>query len=397
VSSIQTDVVSSYPNEYAKGSSDSGGPLSLGDLARGSVRLNEMTGGPRSSAQLFSTIRRVAGFKATVVVEGESGTGKELVARALHQLGPCPSGPFVTFNCANMVETLAESQLFGHVRGAFTDAREESQGYFRAAHDGTLFLDEIGELPLKLQPKLLRALETGEIQAVGSSKTHRVNVRIVTATNRDLKEMVKAGSFRADLYYRINVVGIQLPTLRSCRDAIPPLVARFIQDQNEALGKTIDSISKEALDCLCEYSWPGNVRELYHVIECAALMSNSDCLGIHDFPEEIGGSPYSTEDLVPRTFEPSDQRRNSSTEAPELPFEFSLDSALRRAGREAVLKALNQSAGNCIGAAQQLHISRFTVYRLIKRYGLKDLRTRGLYLGGDAQIDSMPKSYGLAQ
>jgi len=276
-----------------------------------------------------------------------------------------------------MVETLAESQLFGHVRGAFTDAREESQGYFRSAHGGTLFLDEIGEMPLNLQPKLLRVLETREVQAVGSARTHPVDVRIVTATNRELKSMVKSGSFRADLFYRINVVSIQLPTLRSCRDAIPPLVARFIQHQNKALGKAIAFITAQALDRLCDYSWPGNVRELSHVIERAVLIIDGDCLRVDDFPTELRESANSAESLPTPTAEPSDEREGSF--APELPLEFSLNPALHRVRRAAVIEALKISAGNCVNAAQRLRISRYTIYRLINRYGLKDLQTRAIY------------------
>src|SRR6202166_223006 len=174
------------------------GWFSLEHLAHGSERVGGMVVRSAQVRKVLKTISRLSPYKATVLINGESGTGKELVARALHTLGPVPGGPFVTFNCSNLVESLAESQLFGHVRGAFTDAREESQGYFRSANGGTLFLDEVGELPLKLQPKLLRAVEMHEVQPVGSAHTHKVDIRLVCATNRDLKAMVKDGSFRAD-------------------------------------------------------------------------------------------------------------------------------------------------------------------------------------------------------
>ena len=170
--------------------------------------------------RVLKTIARLGPYKATVLIHGESGTGKELVARALHTLGPVPKGPFVTFNCSNLVEHLAESQLFGHVRGAFTDAREDSLGYFRSANAGTLFLDEIGELPLRLQPKLLRAVETHEVQPVGSATSYKVDIRLIAATNRDLRAMVKAGEFRDDLYYRLSATAILIPPLRDRRDAI---------------------------------------------------------------------------------------------------------------------------------------------------------------------------------
>src|ERR1700688_5166834 len=183
-------------------------------LALGSERLGGMVVRSAQVRKVLKTISLLSPYKATVLISGESGTGKELVARALHTLGPVPGGPFVTFNCSNLVESLAESQLFGHVRGAFTDAREESQGYFRSANGGTLFLDEIAELPLKLQPKLLRAVETHEVQPVGSSHSYKVDIRLVAATNRDLRAMVKAGQFRDDLYYRMNTAAIFIPPLR---------------------------------------------------------------------------------------------------------------------------------------------------------------------------------------
>ena len=181
------------------------------------------------------------------MIHGESGTGKELVARALHTLGPVPKGPFVTFNCSNLVESLAESQLFGHVRGAFTDAREDSLGYFRSANGGTLFLDEIGELPLRLQPKLLRAVETHEVQPVGSAHSYKVDIRLIAATNRDLRAMVKAGEFRDDLYYRLNATAILVPPLRERRDAIEALAVHFIEHYNRLFGKQIRYLSRRAI------------------------------------------------------------------------------------------------------------------------------------------------------
>src|ERR1700686_1757395 len=198
--------------------------ISLEHLALGSERVGGMVVRSAQVRKVLKTISLLSPYKATVLISGESGTGKELVARALHTLGSAPGGPFVTFNCSNLVETLAESQLFGHVRGAFTDAREESQGYFRSENGGTLFLDEIGELPLKLQPKLLRAVETHEVQPVGSSHVHKVDIRLVAATNRDLRAMVKAGQFRDDLYYRFNSAAIFLPPLRERREAIPAFI-----------------------------------------------------------------------------------------------------------------------------------------------------------------------------
>jgi transcriptional regulator with GAF, ATPase, and Fis domain len=229
-------------------------------LAHGSERLGGMVVRSAQVRKVLKTVSRLSPYKSTVLISGESGTGKELVARALHNLGPVPSGPFVTFNCSNLVESLAESQLFGHVRGAFTDAREESQGYFRSANGGTLFLDEIGELPLKIQPKLLRAVETHEVQPVGSSHSYKVDIRLIAATNRDLRAMVKAGQFRDDLYYRMNTAAIFIPPLRERREAIPAFVGYFIEHYNNLFGKDVGKISRRALEALGIYQWPGNVR-----------------------------------------------------------------------------------------------------------------------------------------
>src|SRR5271165_4131161 len=203
--------------------------LSLEHLAHGSERIGGMVVRSAQVRKVLKTISRLSPYKATVLIQGESGTGKELVARAWHTLGSAPGGPFVTFNCSNLVESLAESQLFGHVRGAFTDAREDSLGYFRAANGGTLFLDEVGEMPLRLQAKLLRAVETYEIQPVGSSRSFHVDIRLVVATNRDLRAMSERSEFRHDLYYRLNAASITLPPLRERRDDGAGLASHFIE------------------------------------------------------------------------------------------------------------------------------------------------------------------------
>src|ERR1700676_186883 len=213
--------------------------ISVAELADGSQQAAGMLIESGAARKVMASIARIAPYKTAVLVHGESGVGKELISRAIHKQGPVPNGPFVTFNCSNLVESLAESQLFGHVKGAFTDSREESLGYFRSANGGTLFLDEVGELPLKLQPKLLRAVEMHEVQPVGSAHTHKVDIRLVCATNRDLKAMVKEGSFRADLYYRLNAAAITVPPLRERREGIPALVAHFVEHHGRAFGKSI--------------------------------------------------------------------------------------------------------------------------------------------------------------
>src|SRR5579863_9931054 len=193
--------------------------IGLNQTPRGTDDVGGMVVQSVAMRKVLKMVQRLGPYKASVLIHGESGTGKELVARALHTLGPVPKGPFVTFNCSNLVESLAESQLFGHVRGAFTDAREDSLGYFRSANGGTLFLDEIGELPMRLQPKLLRAVETHEVQPVGSAQSYKVDIRLIAATNRDLRAMVKAGEFRDDLYYRMSATAVAIPPLRERRDA----------------------------------------------------------------------------------------------------------------------------------------------------------------------------------
>src|ERR1700685_3084769 len=234
--------------------------VALNQLVHSADRLGGMVVRSAQVRKVLKSVSQLSPYKATVLINGESGTGKELVARALHTLGPVPGGPFVTFNCSNLVESLAESQLFGHVRGAFTDAREDSLGYFRSANGGTLFLDEIGELPLQLQPKLLRAVETREIQPVGSSRSYSVDIRLVAATNRDLRAMVKAGQFRDDLYYRLNAQAILVPPLRERREAIPAFVAHFIEHFNRLFGKDVKLVSRGAVEALCVNQWSGNVR-----------------------------------------------------------------------------------------------------------------------------------------
>jgi transcriptional regulator with GAF, ATPase, and Fis domain len=352
--------------------------LSLEHLALGSERVGGMVVRSAQVRKVLKAISRLSPYKATVLIHGESGTGKELVARALHTLGSAPGGPFVTFNCSNLVESLAESQLFGHVRGAFTDAREDSLGYFRSANGGTLFLDEIGELPLRLQPKLLRAVETHEIQPVGSSRSYSVDIRLVAATNRDLRAMVKAGQFRDDLYYRLNAAAIEVPPLRERREAIPAFIAHFIEHFNRLFGKEVKLVSRAALEALCANQWSGNVRELGHAIESAVLMTDNDRIDLHDLPlrhddmaSEALGEPLDGMlsngglDLV--------EDGGTNNTAKEWPY--SLDAVIREASKLALIRALQATEGNCHRAAELLGVSRYTVYRMLNRYGLAEGRT----------------------
>ena len=361
----------------AEPASGTGEWLSLEHLAHGSERVGGMLVRSAQVRKVLKTISRLSPYKATVLIHGESGTGKELVARALHTLGSAPGGPFVTFNCSNLVESLAESQLFGHVRGAFTDAREDSLGYFRSANGGTLFLDEIGELPLRLQPKLLRAVETHEIQPVGSSRSYSVDIRLVAATNRDLKAMVKAGQFRDDLYYRLNAAAILVPPLRDRREAIPAFVAHFIEHFNRLFGKDIKLVARAALEALCANQWLGNVRELGHAIESAVLMTESDRIELDDLPfchddatPEAVGVPVGA--MLPDGASDLDEAA-ASGDAKDWPY--SLDAVIREASKLALIRALQATEGNCHRAAELLGVSRYTVYRMLNRFGLAEGRT----------------------
>ena len=321
--------------------------------------------------RVLKMVQRLGPYKASVLIHGESGTGKELVARALHTLGPVPKGPFVTFNCSNLVESLAESQLFGHVRGAFTDAREDSLGYFRSANGGTLFLDEIGELPLRLQPKLLRAVETHEVQPVGSAHSYKVDIRLIAATNRDLRAMVKTGEFRDDLYYRLSATAILVPPLRERRDAIEALAIHFTEHYNRLFGKQIRFLSRRAIAALQTYDWPGNVREFAHAMQSAVMLTDGDRLCTSDLPEHLSHhEPVNRETMAEEPF------IEESEVAAAQPARFSLDEVISKASKIALLRALREAGGNCHRAAQLLGVSRYTVYRMIARYGLAPSRAR---------------------
>ncbi len=329
---------------------------------------------------VLKTISRLGPYKATVLIYGESGTGKELVARALHTLGPVPKGPFVTFNCSNLVETLAESQLFGHVRGAFTDAREASLGYFRSANGGTLFLDEIGELPMRLQPKLLRAVETHEVQPVGSAQGYKVDIRLIAATNRDLPAMVKAGEFRDDLYYRLSASAINIPPLRERRDGLEALAAHFIQHYNRLFDKQVSHISRRALAVLQAYEWPGNVREFSHAIQSAVMLTDNDRIDTQALPEHVArAAPAIASANIAPSAEPAAVAEPKSTVASPVPKTDIQDPLLLdEVIKKTLLRSLEETEGNRRRAADLLGISRSTLYRMLTRYGLAtEARRRG--------------------
>ena len=241
-------------------------------------------GKSRAMKEIFSMIRQIADSKSTVLVMGESGTGKELISRAIHYNSNRKNYPFVTINCAAIPETLIESELFGHEKGAFTNAIEKKLGRFELAHQGTLFLDEIGELSLTTQAKILRFLEEKEFNRVGGSKTIKVDVRLITATNRDLNQLLKTGAFREDLYYRINVVPIIIPPLKERKEDIPPLLDHFIKKYNEEGHKRVKGVSKDTLELIMNYEWPGNVRELENAIERVIALTSNEYIQPEELP-----------------------------------------------------------------------------------------------------------------
>ncbi len=236
---------------------------------------------------VFSMIQRIAPHFRSVLVSGATGTGKELVARALHQMSEIRHKPFVVCNCAAIVESLFESELFGHVRGSFTGATSDRAGLFEAADGGTLFLDEIGEVPLKMQAKFLRVLQNGEVQRVGSNAVRQVKVRVVAATNRDLRKMVKEKEFREDLYYRLSMLQIQVPTLAERKEDLPLLIRYFVTQFSAQLGKKVRGTSRRVQALLSRYHWPGNIRELENVIGHACTMTGGEVIDVADLPAHV--------------------------------------------------------------------------------------------------------------
>jgi two-component system response regulator AtoC len=303
---------------------------------------------------IFRTISKIADFKTTVLVTGESGTGKELVARAIHTRSGRAAAPFVAINCGAIPENLLESELFGHKRGAFTDASSDRRGLFEEAHGGTLFLDEIGELPLNLQVKLLRVVQEERIRRLGDSKDIEVNVRLIAATHRDLAADVKAGRFREDLFYRINVLLIHIPPLRNRREDVNLLIDHFILRNNARLGTRSRGVSTEARKLLLEYAWPGNVRELENTIERAMVLAESDLLEVGDLPERIRDA-----------LDPVQVHLASG--------ELSIKRTAAAIEQILIRRALQKTKGNRTRAADLLEISHRALLYKIKDYKITDL------------------------
>jgi two-component system response regulator AtoC len=333
----------------------------LGDMVAKSARMTE----------LFRTLRKIAEFKTTVLVLGESGTGKELVARALHRCSPRRDEPFIAVNCGAIPAPLLESELFGHRKGAFTDANRDRRGLFEEATGGTLFLDEIGELPLALQVKLLRVLQEEEIRRLGDTQDIAIDVRIVAATARDLAAEVARGNFREDLYYRLNVVALHLPALRERREDIPLLVAHFIERMNARMGLAITSATPEAMRLLVEYDWPGNVRELENTIERAMVLTETTHLEVDGLPDKVRG--------LSRSGRKTAAEGHEAVALAAIPAgddgDLSIKRASRRAEEDLIRRALARTGGNRTRAAELLEISHRALLYKIKEYGIAPARS----------------------
>jgi len=349
-------------------------------------RFEEIIGNSPPLESVLAEVERVAPTDSTVLVLGETGTGKELIARAIHNISPRCGRPFITLNCAAIPFDLLESELFGHEKGAFTGAVAQKIGRFEMADTGTLFLDEIGDLPLALQPKLLRVLQEQEFERLGGGRTHRINTRLVAATHRDLGEMVKRNEFRSDLYYRLNVFPVMLPPLRERRQDIPQLVSHFVGLFARRMGKHINHIPKDIVDAFTSYSWPGNVRELQNLIERAVILSNDGVLPnpLPTSDKNAVTNPLPVSDSNPLMVTPSQCTFNDST-------------------RALILQALREAdwvIGGSGGAAARLGLKRTTLIAKMKKLGIarpvrKDDMNRltenhecGRWLQPTAQLDS---------
>lgn len=329
-----------------------------GSHRHSSVLSSSIVGKSRPILSLFETIEKVADSNATILIQGESGTGKELAARAIHQLSDRSGKNFVPVNCGAIPEDLLESELFGHVKGSFTGAYANRIGRFEMADKGTLFLDEIGDMKASLQVKLLRVLQSREIEPVGSTRSHKVDVRIIAATNKNLEELVASKDFREDLYYRLSVIPITMPQLRQRRDDIPLLIHSFLTRFNSERRHLVKGFSREALDLLCNYDWPGNVRELENLVERLVTLKNSGFITPDDLPEKyLQASPVRAgEQLIVM---------QANDELP--PDGICLNSAVDAFERNLITQALKRTSGNKKEAAELLNLKRTTLIEKLKK------------------------------
>jgi len=314
--------------------------------------MNNIIGKGHEMQKVFAAIKVAAASGSTILVQGESGTGKELVAGAIHYQSSCKDGPLVTVNCSALSESLLESELFGHAKGAFTGAIRDRMGRFEEAQNGTIFLDEIGELSPLIQVKLLRVLQEREIERVGESKKRKIDIRVIAATHRDLYQLVQDGIFREDLYYRLKVFPIHLPPLRSRKEDIPVLVSHFITKLNQKTSKKIKGIANSAMRLLMDYSWKGNVRELENAIEHAFVLCDRDMIEVADFPLEIRLPDYSAPAVNPL----------SGTSVKTSPR--------KKLTKEELLELLNQHEWNKSAVGRQLHLSHSAIWKYMKKWDI---------------------------
>jgi two-component system, NtrC family, response regulator PilR len=317
---------------------------------RGQQGLDRIVGASGSMKRVFDLIRSIAPTSSTVLVNGESGTGKELVAKAIHALSPRRDAAFVSVNCAALPENLLESELFGHMKGAFTDAHQTKKGLFETAHRGTLMLDEVGEMPVSMQVKLLRALQEKRVRRVGATEEVEVDVRVIAATNRPLETMVRERRFREDLFYRLNVIPINVPPLRDRRDDIPLLAEHFLRAFAREMGKDVTGFAPDALDRLFAYGWPGNVRELENVVERAVALESTDLIRVEQLPDTMFGGGA------------------GGADEPDLREGFSLDAHLSSVEVELLRRALDQAAGDRGLAARLLGITPRSLRYLLSKH-----------------------------
>ncbi len=327
----------------------------LAVLESQSASYADMIGVSDRMRQVFATIERVAETPdSTVLIMGESGTGKELVARAIHKRSRRHENPFVAVNCSSLKEQLLESELFGHERGAFTDARERKRGLFEVADGGTIFLDEIGDMDVRLQSQLLRVLEERVFRRVGGTRDIPVDVRVIAATNKDLRQEVDAGRFRDDLFYRLSVVPVAIPPLRERKEDVPPLVRYFIEEFNRKLSRSIRGITPDALNALIIYEWPGNVRELRNVIERIAILENPELIRLEHLPVEIARR---------------DESGSGAADAlVQLPYHEAKAQMLETFERRYLLGLLHRYGGNVSKCAEVAGIDRSSFHRLLKKH-----------------------------
>lgn len=328
----------------------------LEEALQGLGEENQLVGSSQAMQQVFGFVRTVAHSESTVLLQGESGTGKELVARAIHKLGPRKDGPFVPINCSAIPENLIESELFGHVRGAFTGAAQARRGLFEAASGGTLFLDEIADLPALAQVKLLRVLQEGEIRRVGADETHQVDVRVISASNTNLREAMEQSEFREDLYYRLNVITIELPPLRKRQGDTELLAHHFLAKYAGRAARKLTGFSPEALEVLRRYQWPGNVRELENAIERAVVLAREEFLQVEDFPPNVSAAHDSTAPVP-----------ENGTELVNLPFREAKERAVVAFEHRYVNALLDRTDGNVSEAARVAGLDRSNFRRIIKR------------------------------